>query len=50
MVYLFMYWVVMPLSEVRRSPLSISDPLIAIVPHMVCVGLPISLVIHRYSR
>lgn len=50
MVYLVMYWVVIPLSEVRRSPLSISAPLIAIVTHMVCVGLPISLVIHRYSR
>jgi uncharacterized membrane protein YagU involved in acid resistance len=49
-VYLFMYWIVMPLSNLRRRPFSASAALIAILTHMVCVGLPISLVVRRYSR
>jgi hypothetical protein len=49
-VYGFMYWIVMPLSRVRRGPVTISHTLIAIVTHILCVGLPISLVIHRFSR
>jgi hypothetical protein len=48
-VYLFMYWVVVPLS-VGRGPFSWSSTIIAIVTHMVCVGLPISLTVSRYSR
>jgi len=48
-VYLFMYWVVVPLS-VGRGPFSWSSTIIAIVTHMVCVGLPISLMVSRYSR
>jgi hypothetical protein len=49
-VYVFMYWVVMPLSNVRRGPFSLSGTIIAVVTHIVCVGLPISLVVHHYSR
>ena len=49
-VYLFMYWIVMPLSNLHRRPFSASAALIAILTHMVCVGLPISLVVRRYSR
>ncbi len=48
-VYLFMYWVVVPLS-VGRGPFSWSSTIIAIITHMVCVGLPISLMVSRYSR
>jgi hypothetical protein len=48
-VYLVMYWVVMPIAIAHRRPFSITAALIAIVTHMVCVGLPISLVVHRYS-
>ena len=48
-VYLFMYWIVMPLSNLHRRPFSASAAVIAILTHMVCVGLPISLVVRRYS-
>jgi hypothetical protein len=49
-VYGFMYWVVMPLSRLHRHPPTLSYSVTAIVTHMVCVGLPISLVIHRFVR
>jgi uncharacterized membrane protein YagU involved in acid resistance len=48
-VYFFMYWVVMPLSAYHKSPFSISATIIAVVTHIVCVGLPISLVVRRYT-
>jgi uncharacterized membrane protein YagU involved in acid resistance len=48
-VYLFMYWVVMPLSAYPKPPFSISATIIAVVTHIVCVGLPISLIVRRYS-
>ena len=47
-VYLVMYWIVMPLARsIRRKRLTRS--IIAIVTHMICVGLPISLMVRRYS-
>jgi hypothetical protein len=49
-VYLVMYWVVMPLSNYRKGPFSIFNTVVAIVTHMVCVGLPIALVISSYSK
>jgi hypothetical protein len=49
-VYGFMYWIVMPLSRVRRGPVTLSYTITAIVTHILCVGLPISLVIHRFSK
>ncbi|MBZ5538612.1 MAG: hypothetical protein LAO31_21915 [Acidobacteriia bacterium] len=49
-VYLVMYWIVMPLSNIHRRPFSLTATVIAIVTHMVCVGLPISLVVRRYSK
>jgi uncharacterized membrane protein YagU involved in acid resistance len=49
-VYLVMYWIVKPLSLVRPTPFSWSATAIAIVTHIVCVGTPIALVVHRYSR
>jgi hypothetical protein len=48
-VYLFMYWVVMPLSAYQKPPFSISGMMTAIIIHIVCVGLPISLIVRRYS-
>ena len=48
-VYLFMYWVVQPLSLVRRGPFSLTTHAIALVTHFLCVGLPISLIVRRYS-
>ena len=47
-VYLFMYWIVIPLSRIQRMPFSLSQTILAIVVHIVCVGLPISLNIRRY--
>jgi hypothetical protein len=49
-VYGFMYWVVMPLSRLRRGPVSVPYTVMAIITHIICVGLPISLVIHRFSK
>lgn len=49
-VYLVMYWVVVPLSMIHRRPFSVFNTVIAIITHMVCVGLPISLVVRRYSK
>jgi hypothetical protein len=49
-VYLAMYWVVIPLSLIHRRPFSWSATVIAILTHMVCVGTPISLMVHRYSK
>ena len=48
-VYVFMYWVVLPLSAYHKPPFSISATIIAIMTHIVCVGLPISLIVDRYS-
>src|SRR5882757_668224 len=49
-VYGFMYWIVMPLSRLRRGPVTVPYTVTAIVTHIICVGLPISLVIHRFSK
>ncbi len=49
-VYVVMYWIVVPLSRLHRWPRSIKAALIAIVIHIVCVGLPISLIVRRFSR
>ena len=49
-VYLVMYWIVMPLSNYRRGPFSLAATVVAIATHIVCVGLPISLMVRRYSR
>jgi len=49
-VYTFMYWVVVPLSAVRRGPFSWEATIIAIITHIFCVGLPISLVVKRFSH
>lgn len=49
-VYLFMYWVVTPLSAARRGPFNWTSTIVAIITHFCCVGLPISLGIKRFSR
>jgi uncharacterized membrane protein YagU involved in acid resistance len=49
-VYLVMYWVVMPLSHIRRGPFSVFNTIVAIITHMVCVGLPIALMVRKYAR
>ena len=47
-VYLVMYWIVMPLSRFHPAQ-TVTRSIIAIVTHMICVGLPISLMVRRYS-
>jgi hypothetical protein len=51
-VYMFMTWVVVPLSAVHRSnaPFSGVSFLLSLLTHMFCVGLPIALAVRRYSR
>jgi hypothetical protein len=49
-VYLVMYWVVIPLSHMRRGPFSLFNTVIAIITHIVCVGLPIALMVRRHAR
>ena len=48
-VYGFMYWVVMPLAYPVVHP-SISRDATAVCVHMFLIGLPIALIVRRYSR
>ena len=48
-VYLFMYWVVIPLVFPKAHP-SISRDVTAVIVHMVLIGLPIALVVRRFSK
>jgi len=48
-VYGFMYWIVMPLAYPVVHP-SLSRDLTAVCVHMFLIGLPISLIVRRYSR
>lgn len=47
-VYLVMYWIVMPLAKMHPAH-TLARSIVAIVTHMVCVGLPISWMVRRYS-
>jgi hypothetical protein len=47
-VHLFMSFVVVPLSAVKR-PFSMSFFLIQFVVHMLCVGLPIALIVRHFA-
>jgi hypothetical protein len=48
-VYVFMYWIVVPLAFVSARH-SISRDVIAVIVHMTLIGLPISLIVRSYSR
>jgi hypothetical protein len=48
-VYGFMYWIVMPLAYPVVHP-SLSRDLTAACVHMFLIGLPIALIVRRYSR
>lgn len=48
-VYGFMYWIVMPLAYPVVRP-SISRDVTAVCVHMLLIGLPIALIVRRYSR
>jgi hypothetical protein len=45
-----MYWIMIPLSNYRPAAFSWLNASVAVVTHMICVGLPISLVVARFSR
>jgi hypothetical protein len=51
-VYMFMSWVVIPLSALPESkaPFSLTALVLSLLTHMFCVGLPIALAVRRYSR
>jgi hypothetical protein len=49
-VYLVMYWIVVPLSRVPHRTYTLQSTVIAIITHMICVGLPIALIISHFSR
>ena len=49
-VYLMMTFVVVPLSRVTPRPATISGRTIGILTIMFCVGLPIALIVRRFSR
>ena len=48
-VYVFMYWLVVPFAFVNTRH-SISRDVTAVIVHMVLIGLPIALVVRRFSQ
>ena len=50
MVYLFMNFVVLPLSAVPRRPVPLSGRIIGLLVIIFCIGLPIALLVRRLSR
>lgn len=50
LVYLFMNFVVIPLSIVAQRPATVSGRIIGLLTIMFCVGLPIAIIVRRFSR
>ena len=50
LVYAFMNFVVLPLSNVAQRPATVSGRVINMLIIMFCVGLPIALIVRRFSR
>lgn len=48
-VYFFMNRIVVPLSAARKSPFSWEMMFIGVTIHIFCVGLPIALLVRRFS-
>jgi hypothetical protein len=48
-IYGFMYWIVMPLAYPVVHP-SLSRDLTAVCVHMLLIGLPVALIVSRFSR
>ena len=46
-VYVVMYWIVLPLAHFQGAPRNLFNSIVAIVTHIICVGLPISMVVSR---
>jgi hypothetical protein len=49
-VYLFMNFVVLPLSAIAPRPMILFGFIIGILTIMFCIGLPIALIVRRFSR
>jgi len=49
-VYAFMNFVVIPLSKITPRPAPLSDRIIGLLIIMFCIGLPIALIVRRFSR
>jgi hypothetical protein len=49
-VYAFMNFVVLPLSRVQPRPMTFTGFSIGLLTIMFCVGLPIALIVRRFSR
>jgi uncharacterized membrane protein YagU involved in acid resistance len=49
-VYLFMNFVVLPLSAVIRRPVPLSGRIIGMLIIIFCVGLPIAIIVRRFSK
>ena len=49
-VYLFMNFVVLPLSQIQQRPQPMSARIVNLVILMFCIGLPIALIVRRYAR
>ena len=50
LVYLFMNFVVLPLSAVTRRPVPLSGRIIGMLIIIFCVGLPIAIIVRRFSK
>ena len=49
-VWLFMYLVVLPLSAWKTSTYPLKTVVTGIIIHIFCVGLPIALIVRRFSK
>jgi hypothetical protein len=49
-VYFFMNRIVVPLSAAAKRPFSLKLMIVGVIIHILCVGLPISLGIRRFSK
>lgn len=49
-VYAFMNFIVIPLSQVAQRPATVSGQVIGVLTIMFCIGLPIALIVRRFSR
>lgn len=49
-VYLFMNFVVLPLSAVPKRPVPLSGRIIGMLIIIFCIGLPIAFIVRRFSR
>jgi hypothetical protein len=49
-VYFFMNRIVVPLSAARKNPFSWEMMFIGVTIHIFCVGLPIALIVQRFSQ